>query len=83
MCGHYIPPLRMKSPVNLAVPCLQWIAKGRQTGSTLLKYRGLRKKCLFVNQHFQNWRPRQCGTRFCLGAKHIDDEIGGAYGTNG
>jgi len=27
VCGHYIPPLRMKSPVNLTVPCLKRTAK--------------------------------------------------------
>jgi len=84
VCGHYIPPLRMKSPVNLAVPCLQRITK---VAGPVLRFRSVvvfvgNAWELFVNQHFRNWRPWQCGTRLCLRSKHIDDEIGGAYSTN-
>ena len=85
VCGYYIPPLRMKSPVNPAVPCLQRIAKVVRPvlhcRSVVVFVRNAWEH--FVNQHFQNWRPWQCSTRFYLRAKHIDDEIGGAYGTNG
>ena len=84
VCGHNILQLWMKSPVNLAVPCVQRTAKVARPvlrfPSVVVFERNVWE--LHANQHFQNWRPWHCDTRFCLRAKHIDGETGGAYGTN-
>jgi len=84
VCGHNILQLWMKSPVNLAVSCVQRTAKVARPvlrfPSIVVVVRNVWE--LHANQHFQNWRPWHCDTRFCLRAKHIDGETGGAYGTS-